>query len=339
MKKLFVHHPLFRLLSPLFSGALVYLLILLINNTIEDLNTNFFTQELYVCIGLAYIIQEAARIIIVLFNRLRQPNSFWVKSILHLGTTLLITVGLVTLTMYLYFTQVLSYTPNYLELLIFNSIFCAIAVFYVLLYISNQFLHRVNTEKLEKEELARVRMEEDFIAFKRDINPALLMESLEAILVLMKKDADEAESLTEDFASVYRYILSSKKKEIVNIKEELVVLKTFIEVLNRLPFREIKLSIHDLEDTWVVPGSLLYICEGIVRSSISSDLESISVELKEEGNNIVLKYSHEEKLNKTFNISDLKMIVRSYSHFTSDSLEMYQDDAVKTIKLPKIQLG
>ena len=257
MNKLFVHHPLFRLLGPLFSGTFVYLLILLINNTIEDLGASFLTQELYVCIGLAYIIQEASRLVIVLFNRLERPKSFLVKSIVHLMVTLLLSIVLVTSTMYLYFTMILSYTPNYTELLIFNSIFSTISVFYVLLYISNQFLFMVNMEKLEKEEWARIKMEEDFAGFKRDINPELLLESLEAILVVMKKDAEVAESLTEDFASVYRYILSSKKKEIVGIEEELHVLNDFVQVLNQLPFRKIELGKSNIKNTWVVPGSLL----------------------------------------------------------------------------------
>ena len=69
MKKLFVHHPLFRLLSPLFSGFIVYLLILLINNNVEQLQEQFLGEELYVCIGLSFIIQELARLLLVLFKK------------------------------------------------------------------------------------------------------------------------------------------------------------------------------------------------------------------------------------------------------------------------------
>jgi len=43
MRKLFIHHPLFRLLSPLFSGILVYLLLLLINNNIGQLQEAFLS--------------------------------------------------------------------------------------------------------------------------------------------------------------------------------------------------------------------------------------------------------------------------------------------------------
>ncbi|MEM9075918.1 MAG: histidine kinase [Bacteroidota bacterium] len=338
MKKLFVHHPLFRLLGPLFIGALVYLLILLINNTIGDLGATFFTQELYVCIGLAYVIQEAARLIIVFFNRLKAPSSFWVKSILHLITTLLLSLVLVTSAMYLYFTLVLSYSPNYTELLIFNSIFSTIAVFYVLLYISNQFLFMVNTEKLEKEELARIKMEEDFINFKQDINPELLMESLEAILVLMKKNSEAAESLTEDFALVYRYILSSKKREVVGLEEEIAVLNTFVEVLNQLPFRKIQLSHFDTEGIYIVPGSLLYLCERIVRSSIPSESDDIVLSLQENETDIIFQYKHEDKLNNEFKINDLDSISKSYLHYTSRPIEMYQKDDKKTIEIPKLNL-
>ncbi|MEO1629027.1 MAG: histidine kinase, partial [Bacteroidota bacterium] len=61
MKTLFVHHPLFRLLGPTFSGVIVYVLILLINNNVDQLQEEFLGQELYVCIGLSYLIQELSR--------------------------------------------------------------------------------------------------------------------------------------------------------------------------------------------------------------------------------------------------------------------------------------
>ena len=58
MTKLFIHTPLFRFLSPIFSGVVSYLLILLINNNIEQLQEQFLGQELYVCITLSYIVHE-----------------------------------------------------------------------------------------------------------------------------------------------------------------------------------------------------------------------------------------------------------------------------------------
>ena len=338
MKKLFVHHPLFRLLSPLFSGALTYLLILLINNTLQDLGSNFFTQELYVCIVLAYIIQESARINIQFFNRLKRPRSFLVKALLHLISILAITVLLVIVTMYSYFVLILSYTPNYMELLIFSSIFSTISVIYVLLYIGNQFLFKINTDKLEKEESERSKIESDFKSFKQEINPQLLFESLETILALMKKDAEEAEVLTENFASIYRYLLSKKRNEIIHFDEELSVLKSFIGMVKYMPYRKLKLGKCQTKEPFIVPGSLLYIFEMILKSTIPSEQIYLVVDLEEKEDCIEIKYEHQEKLNKTLKINDLKYISKTYELYSSSALEVLHGTQIKTIKLPKLQM-
>ena len=338
MKKLFVHHPLFRLLSPLFSGALTYLLILLINNTLQDLGSNFFTQELYVCVVLAYIIQESARINIQFFNRLKRPRSFLVKALLHLISILAITVLLVIVTMYSYFVLILSYTPNYMELLIFSSIFSTISVIYVLLYIGNQFLFKINTDKLEKEESERSKIESDFKSFKQEINPQLLFESLEAILALMKKDAEEAEVLTENFASIYRYLLSKKRNEIIHFDEELSVLKSFIGTGKYMPYRKLKLGKCQTKEPFIVPGSLLYIFEMILKSTIPSEQIYLVVDLEEKEDCIEIKYEHQEKLNKTLKTNDLEYISKTYELYSSSALEVLHGTQIKTIKLPKLQM-
>jgi len=139
MNKLFIHNPIFRLISPLFSGILVYLLILLINNNVEQLQEAFLSQELYVCIGLAYIIQEYARISLFLFEWLSWPKFFIGKIIFQLAVSVIISILLVTVSMYSYFYWILGFTPNLSELTIFNSIFSVFTLIYLSLYLSHQF--------------------------------------------------------------------------------------------------------------------------------------------------------------------------------------------------------
>ncbi|UII79484.1 histidine kinase [Flagellimonas sp. CMM7] len=338
MKKLFIHKPLFRLLSPLFSGTLVYLLILLINNTIDELGANFFGQELYVCIGLAYLIQEYARISIIIFKRLKRPSSFLVKTILQIISTIIINIVLVSLAMYLYFIKVLYYTPNSNELMIFNSIFSVIALIYVLLYVSHQFLYMVNTEKLEKEEWARQEVEEDFTDFKRGINPELLFESLEAILVVMKEDPDRAEQITDRFAMVYRYLLSKKKDELVPISEELKTLEELLQLFSELPYRKMQLGKVTTSETLVVPGSLLRIAERVMRTTIPSETKKISIDILEFGSELNIQYKHEERIDKLLTINSLKYIQRDYGYYASESVKVIHDDVFKTVYLPKLNL-
>nr|WP_299068224.1 histidine kinase [uncultured Allomuricauda sp.] len=339
MKKLFIHKPFFRLLSPLFSGTLVYLLILLINNSVADLNENFFGQELYVCIGLAYLIQEYVRFSIVIFKRITRPSSFVYRIALQIVSTLMINIVLVSLAMHVYFTNVLFYSLNSRELLIFNSIFSVIALIYILLYVSHQFLFKINTEKMEKEEWARQEIEEDFVEFKRDINPMLLFESLEAILAIMKEDPDKAELVTDRFALVYRYFLSRKKDELVPVKEEVEVLEELTQLLSELPYRKVSLGKVELGNTVTVPGSMLQLLELIMRSTIPSKNKSLVVDIKESENEIIFKYIHEEKISKELNIKNLKFLSKEFSYYASQPIQILHEEDFKTIHLPKLTLA
>ena len=54
-------------------------------------------------------------------------------------------------------------------------------------------------------------VEANFLKFKKDINPNLLFESLEALIVLMGTSKDKSDDFIDYLSQVYRYILSKKK--------------------------------------------------------------------------------------------------------------------------------
>ncbi len=336
MNRLFIHRPLFRLLSPLCSGTLVYLLILLINNDIGQLQEAFLGEELYVCVGLAYLIQEYARLSLLWFERLSRPTAFLSRLVLQILSSVVICMVLVTGAMYLYFTYVLSYTPNFRELFIFNSIFSFITLIYLTLYLSHQYLYKINTDRVAKEIALKEEVQADFISYKKAINPDLLFESLEALLVLMKKDPEKAEALSDHFSRVYRYVLAKKNRELVPIAEELELLREWSFLFERLPYRNIRLGRPSVGETWVLPGSLLSIVERIVRSTISSDLGSLTVEIFDNPETLFLKYRHEEVLRGGFTTTDLKDIAQSYRVYTDRPIQVVEEDHHKIVELPKL---
>ncbi len=339
MKKLFIHHGLFRLLSPLFSGTLVYLLILLINNNIGQVQESFLGQELYVCIGLAYVIQEYARLSLLAFDRLGKSVSFLTHLLLQVVTSIGVCVLLVSLSMYFYFNYVLGYTPNFRELLIFNSLFALITLIYVILYRSHQFLYMINTERINREVEAKKGIEADFAMFKKGINPRLLFESLEAILVIMKSAPEEAESLSDHFSAVYRYLLSKRVNELVPVSEEIDILQDHIKLFNHLPYRKVELQLDDLKDSWTVPGSFLMLSEKIIRSTIPSENKRLKLSIDDKEDRIEFHYETEEVLNGGLDKSSLKDINKSYSFYSDRDIQLSEGVSYKTIKLPKLKLN
>jgi two-component system, LytTR family, sensor kinase len=56
MKRLFLHNLLFRIVFPPLYGMVVYVLVLLVFDSTAQLFENFFSLEVLLCVGLAYLL-------------------------------------------------------------------------------------------------------------------------------------------------------------------------------------------------------------------------------------------------------------------------------------------
>lgn len=338
MRKLFVHQPLFRLLSPILSGIILYLLVLLLNNNIEQIQEEFFNEELYFCIGLSYLIQEFSRLLLIVFKRFLKDKTSIQNILLQIVISMVLCLVLSTIAIHLYFDYVLGFSVTSEEIYVFNSVFCSITFIYILLYISHQYLFKVNTEKLAQEELIKQNIEDEFNQFKKGINPKLLFESLESLLILIKSDKEKSDDFIDHLASIYRYILSGKEKQLVAFSEELLVANELIQLLNYLPSRNVSIQNICKSDFLVVPGSLLFIVEQIVRTSIISSDIKLEIELIENEANFEISYIKNDKITEEFNFNKIREINRSYSIYSTSNIEISEDEFTRKISIPKLQI-
>jgi hypothetical protein len=176
MKKYFIHNAFFRLLAPPVYGVLIYLLILLINNSLTQVEEFFSGQEVYMCIGLTFICFESARLVIALLNKFLKGKYAQARILIQLIAGTALPTILVTLAISLYFTAVLGFSIPTYQLILFGIIFGFTAVLYNLLYVSNDYQLRENTLKLTAERQQREVLEMEMDEFRNDINPDLLSE-------------------------------------------------------------------------------------------------------------------------------------------------------------------
>ncbi|MCB0462386.1 MAG: histidine kinase [Flavobacteriaceae bacterium] len=336
MNRLFIHNPLFRLFSPIFSGVVVYLLILLVNNNVEQLQEQFLGNELYFCIGLSLIIQEFSRLLLWVFGKLPSRFSSFIKLIIQVTGSMLLCIILVTVSIYLYYKNILGFTPSSGELWMFNSIFCAITIIYVLLHISHHYLYKVNTKRLENEYLMKQMVEDDFIQFKNGINPTLLFECFEAMIVLIRQNSDKVDNLIDHMALVYRYILSKKSKQLVLIDEELNVVDELVQLFNYLPYRNVEFNRGYQSSFLVVPGSVLALVESIIRSTINNPEKSLSIYLNEDENHLIFNYLKNDKIVSGFKKESMNDIDYRYSIYSNDTIIIEEKQGERTIKIPKL---
>ncbi|GHN02006.1 hypothetical protein WSM22_34950 [Cytophagales bacterium WSM2-2] len=324
-------------------GVLVYLLILLVNNNLNELVTSFSNKELYVCIALSYLSLESIRASIIFlgkwFEKLPQKYRAMVQTLLSLCISLLIVYAGV----FSYFKWVEGYTVGWYDLRNFFVIFGFTAVLYNILYSSNAYLLRENTVQLNLENKLREKVEADFATFKNNINPDFLYESLESILQSLYVDVNDAEDQVDLLASIYRYQLMHRDKELVSLADELNALRNLVALFNFRNNDRIQLNsrLDAMFDAHVVPGSLLIAVDAIIRNTLMSrDQSLLAITLyEEEDGYIVLQHKLNDKLIlHEESLQAFARIQRVYSFFSDIPFVQVKAYGENYIKFPAVKI-
>ena len=139
----------------------MYLLILLINNNVEQLQEQFLGEELYLCIVLSFVIQELSRVLLLIFKNISNKISSFLALLIQIVASMLLCILIVTIVITSYYKYVLGFSANSEDLWLFNIIFSCITLIYILLQVSHQYLYKVNTKKMEIELVRKQFIEDD----------------------------------------------------------------------------------------------------------------------------------------------------------------------------------
>lgn len=344
MRKLFVHNVLFRLCAPLILGVLNYLLILLVHNSVATIDKIFSNQELYVLIGLSYISFEGMRATILVLDRVGRDWEARRRILFQLLATLIVDLLLVYGAISAYFRIAVGFSISTYELYVFLILFGVAGLFYNLLYFSHFYLQRENKTWLEEEKKLREKIEADFSMFRSEINPDLLYESLENLILTIHHSTDQAEEQIDYLAGIYRYSLVNRQKELVSYREEMRAAENLLSLLNYHHQNRLNMLADNFQHDGIslIPGSLLIAIDSIIRNTLISRQSPLvlRVYLEEEDDYLVLQHTindklllHEESLNA------FTRLQRSYSFFSDRPFVQVKAGKENYIKFPIIRMA
>lgn len=343
MKRYFIHNPFFRLLAPLVYGILAYLLILLINNNVTQINDFFNSEEVYISIALSYVSFESIRAIILLLDKFLSEKYLRIRIPIQFIITTVISVALVFIVLNLYFKYFVGFSIGTIQLLIFSIIYVVTALLYNILYFSNHYLQKENTMKLTAERQQHEVLEMEMMEFKNDINPDLLFESLESLINLMYRDVEQAEEYIDCLASAYRYVLSNRQQELVPAAIELEAARNLITLLNEKHFGQLQFESTlepDELGAILIPGSLPVIIECLVRNTIPSRFEPLVIRCYLEDDYITIQSKLNDRLiiNPNTDLA-LSRLQKSYSLYSDQPMIKVKAYEENYIKLPVIRVA
>jgi len=153
------------------------------------------------------------------------------------------------------------------------------------------YFKEYKTKWIEAEELKGITAQAELQLVKSQINPHFLFNNLNVLSTLVLQNNAEANKFIEAFSKVYRYILSTHDKEIVEIRTELDYIEPYIFLLEKRFSEGLSITINipeEYESKYIIPASLQMLIENAIKHNVVSRHKPLHIDVHVNGNNTIV---------------------------------------------------
>jgi len=337
-KNWYYNNVLFRLVSPVLIGLVVYMLVLLFFDSVSQLLDNVFSREAVFVIIITVVFLEVNRLIIIILKRIiPEDSSIKLKITVQFLVSVVVSIAIISLLLNWYFIHFEGFNTITTELITFNLIYTVIAIFLNLYHFSIVFLTTRNDSKIAEESIKKANLELEMENFKYQVNPDFLFQSLEIIISELHKNKKHADELVNNLASVYRFTLDNKDEDLVLLSEEVDSLYPVLKLFNSKYADAIKYKIDVRKNSTksLIPGTLRLLFECAVIHNIITDSIPLMFEVYTVDEQVVVKYSLNEKLQKKRLLEDrIEQLKKAYLFLSEFGIECEIINGSQIVKVP-----
>jgi len=209
---------------------------------------------------------------------------------------------------------------------IISLIFTAIGFFFAW---KNSLVH---AEKLKAEMMAF-----KYESLRNQINPHFLFNSLNVLSDLVYDDQAMAVKFIRQLSDLFRYVLDSRDKELVPLKDELNFIDAFTFLL-KTRFEDkliIDLDVEAKPEEYIVPMTLQLLIENAVKHNEVSEAFPLRISIRKN-----LDYLEIENRLQPRNVGEdskktgLKNIIQQFAFFSERSIEIIPSDEHFLVRVP-----
>lgn len=218
-------------------------------------------------------------------------------------------------------------------------LFGLIVTLFVSLIFHAIFFYKALTEKKVAEQQIVAKTETaKYESLKSQIDPHFLFNSLNVLTSLIGENPKLAEKFTTKLSKVYRYVLEQKNKDLIDLDEELLFAKTYMELLKMRFENAVIFEIPEKasnSELKIIPLSLQLLLENTIKHNVVSEESPLTVKIVEENGFLVItnNYSPKAILEKGTKVG-LKNIIDRYGLITLKKVSVEKTGETFTVKLP-----
>lgn len=291
--------------------------------------SNSFSLIILICINVLYI--RYAR-------RLRNTTRTAYKILILIAFTFVATL-LETLIAGLGFQSGHSHDfANEFPVLFATSLLAQITVYCIVFMINYALSARSEMqEEREKANMAQYR----YIKLKHQVNPHFLFNSLNILDCLICEESPErASTYTHKLAGMYRYMLKSEEEMVVSLRDELVFVNLYVDLLKeRFPVGfsvETDVS-EDMMARFVLPCSIQLLIENAIKHNAVNEDNPLVISIKTDGEHITVTNNIVPKVTQSPSTGLGQQYIRQmYLDLTGKQIGIEKTERTYQVTLPLI---
>jgi len=195
----------------------------------------------------------------------------------------------------------------------------------------------INLEKLKSEQLAS-----QYETLKSQVNPHFLFNSLNVLTSLVHQDPDTAVRFIKKLSEVYRFVLDSRKQEVVDLRTEMTFVNDYM-YLQKIRFGDNILCKTDIPDGLlnkvVPPLSIQMLVENAIKhNEVSADYP---LHIRIFADNETITVSNTRRLRRNTDPSSgfgLGNIRDRYEFLSGKKVLITESDSIFEVKLPLLNI-
>jgi sensor histidine kinase YesM len=218
----------------------------------------------------------------------------------------------------------------------------------------NLFFHLLNTilyffreyriKFTEAEELKRISTQAQLQAIKNQVNPHFLFNNLNVLSGMVIRDNPGANRFIEAFSKVYRYILNSQDKELVELEKELEFIEPYVYLLQQRYPDGLKVRIGipaQYHNSYIIPVALQMLIENAIKHNIISRNSPLHIEVfSDDAGMLSVRNNRQPRRSvEQSNRIGLNNIAKRYELVCGRQIEIHQTPDAFEVKLPLLQLN
>jgi len=194
---------------------------------------------------------------------------------------------------------------------------------------------------LSEAELKSEMMTYKYNSLRNQINPHFLFNSFNVLSELVYDDPALAVKFIREMSDLFRYVLDSRDKELVSIREEVDFMNSYTYLLKTRFGDKLNLinEIDPESDAYVVPMTLQLLVENAVKHNEVSEKFPLIVIIRQNGDFIEVENVRKPKqAGEESKKTGLRNISQQYGFFTDREIEVKSSETVFLVRVPLIQM-